>query len=1470
MTKAVLLLPFLPSEQSFTEIAPSSTSLLLMTRQTQQPSSQTQLLCQHSLLQRLGSFANDSANVFSTTLSLRLPVLTNPGVTLPQLWTLSFDKVPNLTPKLQDVIWKWLMNHPSMVVGVNGEDETETVNKLDYKTLLESFAQDAIQVYADEDTQWRTLTGRPKKNNPIGAFPFEALCVVAAAREDGATAVQITKQTGQDARSIFGRVNALMEQGLVSRFPYYAGHNTNLIVYRSFVAANRRKLGITTGNAASSGAAGVDIADFRTRLVDATCTAHNRIRQYLDLRDEMGCGKTRRLKSYFARAVRQLEANGYVKRVYVYPDPSKDEKYYCLKFLKPYVNTTDMAGVDEDDDEEEEEEEEVEPEEEEKIMGSLDVMDDTEGLRMEDVGEPTQPEENAHLIAFNRFYPLINQIFNLTRIRGSHGIPAMELCRLTAGISYTRMFSRYLEGFAERTTKNKTVKNKSDPELQYLNLIRGLDVNARTKYYRYVTEMNYRAFVGEAADPVWGNFRPLPTSGAKAAAKIYSALGDMQHKLGSEIPGVVLTATVTLPDGSEHQFVTFRGYNVTPASGVKISVQQGSGEGRPRGRPRKRPVDDETAAAAASDKPPPKKRGRKSKAEHERIRLEKEAAEAAAAAAALEAENNPVNETATEDTTAQEDTTVVSASGDQAVGESTISSVAEAAVAAVLAETDPVEIAVRQEAEAEEAAEKAAQAEIVPERLTSRGIVSFAAMERKSRILKLLAANNGVLEGGKQLEIMFDASYSRSRNGKVDSKTLNRDINQLEDDGKVYRLSVNVGKSRDSAIVRWMVVHASLPRDAPEVLDLKAQLIHRVKPGNAPGVTNPIRESLSGAFKLYHNPVANPRRSLGSEDKSPHRTQEPGSDGRWISDTRKAVPRKRKSLRPSNMDTQYDDYPDHPSLRQSQGDASSTYPHQQYQPQYSMDYAQEYSTQHPAYNSLNNQFTGLDDSMIEPEMIAQATLQSQSQQSSKRKSRKGDRLPSSDPLKILEHGIKRKSKLKIGATPSVSRSRMSGARRYDVEDNEKFFRLTIVARSFHGGSIPWQALAGPLRLPSYAAKAKWPRVRDIMGGAKVVPAAIEQFEDFFYEQYRKGTVAPFTRLEEVNLEELAELWQQHEPELLPDTTATSVPLLESYPDNQKRYHMSVPMDFDDSDPIDSVLSVQSMVKTEEALTNSPFLVKKTPVYVDPNPEAVQNAIAVIKSIIVSDDATYDEQAAKELLTPFGEQTVAEAVNQLDRQKVVNYVPRDMEKRNPGRNFAFSDKFWNAVSVRFSAGLEVFNEALNFDKSMRECVNSSHGLVMSRLAPDGSMMAILDLVYHRIIDTVRVNDTIGSLIKGYVSRSVDKDKLDCDIIFRGFESLSLDDAAQSVEVPPPTDGLRIWKGMHGEVNEPIWKHLTSLFALSVALRPGVTVDLLAVGLVNILTREEIEDVMLWLCEKQCLRKGECDGYWLMPGWYNVFA
>lgn len=1305
------------------------------------------------------------------------------------------------------------MHHPSMVVGVNGEDETDTVKSLDYKTLTETHPLDSIQVYTDEDTQWRTLTGRPKKNNPIGAFPFEALCVVAAAREDGATAVQITKQTGQDARSIFGRVNALMDQGLVSRFPYYAGHNTNLIVYRSFVAANRRKLGITTGNPGSSGAAGVDITDFRKRLVEATHLAHNRIRQYLDLRDEMGCGKTRRLKSYFARAVRQLEANGYVKRVYVYPDPAKDEKYYCLKFLKPYVNTTDMAGMDEDDEEEEEEEEEVEAEEEEKIMGSLDVMDDE--VKMEDVDEPLQPEENAHLISFNRFYPLINQIFNLTQIRGSHGIPAMELCRLTAGISYTRMFSRYLEGFAERTTKNKTVKNKSDPELQYLNLIRGLDVNARTKYYRYVTEMDYRAFVGEAPDPVWGNFRPFPVSGAKAATKIYSNLDDMQHKLGSEIPGVVLTATVTLESGEELRLVTFRGHNLAPASGVKISLQQGSGEVRPRGRPRKRPVEEDP------DKPPAKKRGRKSKVELERIRLEKEAAEKAE----KEAEG----------------------------------SIAEQAVAAVLAETDPVEIAVREEAAAEAAAEEP-EPEPVP--LTSRGVVSFAAMERKSRILKLLSANDGVLEGGKQLEIMFDASYSRSRNGKVDSKTLIRDINQLEDDGKVYRISVNVGKSRDTAIIRWMVVHSSLPRDAPQILDLKASLIHRTKVANGQSpAANPIRESLSGAFKLYHNPVANPRRSLGNEDKSPHRVQEPGSDGRWISDTRKTVPRKRKSMR-LHIDN-FNDFAHEHAVTEP----ASTYPHQQYQPQYSMDYAQEYSSQHPTYNALNNQFTtGLDDSLIEPEMIAQATLQSQP----KKRTKKGDRLPSSDPLKILEHGIKRKSKLKIGATPSVSRSRMSGARRYDVEDNEKFFRLTIVARSFHGGSIPWQSLAGPLRLPSYAAKAKWPRVRDIMGGAKVVPAAIEQFEDFFYEQYRQGNIAPFTKLEEVNLEDLANLWAIHEPELLPDTTATAFPLLESYQDNQKRYHMSVPLDFDDSDPIDTVLSVQSMVKTEEALTNSPFLVKSVPKYVDPNPKPVQEAIAVIKSIIVSDDATYDEQAAKELLTPFGETTVAEAVNQLDKQKVVNYIPRDMEKRNPGRNFAFSDKFWNAVSVRFSAGLEVFNEAMNFDKSMRECVNSSRGLVMSRLAPDGSMMAILDLVYHRIIDTVRVNDTIGSLIKGYVSRSVDKDKLDCDIIFRGFESLSLNDAAQNVDIPPPVEGYRIWKGMHGEVNMPIWKHVTSLFVLAVALRPGVTVDLLAVGLVNILTKEEIKDVMKWLCDKQCLRRGECDGYWLRQGWYNVFA
>lgn len=276
-------------------------------------------------------------------------------MSLEQLWKLSYDKVPHLTPKLQDVIWRWLMAHPSMVVAVDGEDETEKVRALGgYKELMSGFSAESVQVYADEDTQWRILTGRPKKNNPIGAFPFEALCVVAAAREDGATAVQITKQTGQDARSIFGRVNALMEQGLVSRFPYYDGHNTNLIVYRSFVAANRRKLGISAGGqTATAGSSGVDITDFRKRLVDATCNAHNRIRQFLDLRDEMGCGKTRRLKSYFARAVRQLEANGYVKRVYVYPDQEKAEKYYCLKFIKPYVNTTDMADGDDDEEEDE-------------------------------------------------------------------------------------------------------------------------------------------------------------------------------------------------------------------------------------------------------------------------------------------------------------------------------------------------------------------------------------------------------------------------------------------------------------------------------------------------------------------------------------------------------------------------------------------------------------------------------------------------------------------------------------------------------------------------------------------------------------------------------------------------------------------------------------------------------------------------------------------------------------------------------------------------------------------------------------------------------------------------------------------------------------------------------------------------------------------------------------------------------------
>lgn len=157
------------------------------------------------------------------------------------------------------------------------------------------------------------------------------------------TSVEIAKETGQDPRSINGRVGLLIDQGLVQRYPIVSsGISTHLIVYKRFIKDNRES-SFPRGNI------GIDMNQLRIAIVSSVKNAKNGLREHEDLRMEVGMDKSHRLQIAFNKAVRRLEAAGFIKRVIVKVKDRPDERFRCVKFVQDLPPDADNASSSESD-----------------------------------------------------------------------------------------------------------------------------------------------------------------------------------------------------------------------------------------------------------------------------------------------------------------------------------------------------------------------------------------------------------------------------------------------------------------------------------------------------------------------------------------------------------------------------------------------------------------------------------------------------------------------------------------------------------------------------------------------------------------------------------------------------------------------------------------------------------------------------------------------------------------------------------------------------------------------------------------------------------------------------------------------------------------------------------------------------------------------------------------------------------------
>ncbi|QGA14676.1 hypothetical protein EYB26_002332 [Talaromyces marneffei] len=227
----------------------------------------------------------------------------------------------HLDRALQEDLWGWLTLNPEVSVGQNKQ-----YNGL---SLSEAEAIAELRLFVSEERTWKALTGHEKNESKVPATEFFLLSIIASCRSQGILQTDLVRRSGQDARSVPKRTDALRTKGYIDKRQVQAkSAKTSLCTFSRFANA-------VDGDAERPEAKSIqsrDMIDF-----DAFCQDIFRIlKQYQiiarsDLKDELGFDDTWR-RRILSRAIRKLEAIGCVQRV-----KARSQFHDTMKSLHPCV-----------------------------------------------------------------------------------------------------------------------------------------------------------------------------------------------------------------------------------------------------------------------------------------------------------------------------------------------------------------------------------------------------------------------------------------------------------------------------------------------------------------------------------------------------------------------------------------------------------------------------------------------------------------------------------------------------------------------------------------------------------------------------------------------------------------------------------------------------------------------------------------------------------------------------------------------------------------------------------------------------------------------------------------------------------------------------------------------------------------------------------------------------------------------------
>ena len=244
-------------------------------------------------------------------------------ITIKELWTIASSYIDLHDDLLKSFLYNNVVSHPDTIILLSGKVTPD----IKYEDITQY--EESLQIGITDDRLWFTLTGHTKKEASVVGFAFDLLLEVAASKEKGINTMELARNTGQDPRSVTGRIKKFAHLVTTTQL-VFKGHLVKLLRLNRFVTEKPKKPYI-------------NIKQHLSDIVSTVKNSKNGVRQVIDLKREMGFDKEKRLSKAFTSAITWLDQQQYLKKVIVVSPTNPAIKIRCVQFLQDYI-PEDMVG----------------------------------------------------------------------------------------------------------------------------------------------------------------------------------------------------------------------------------------------------------------------------------------------------------------------------------------------------------------------------------------------------------------------------------------------------------------------------------------------------------------------------------------------------------------------------------------------------------------------------------------------------------------------------------------------------------------------------------------------------------------------------------------------------------------------------------------------------------------------------------------------------------------------------------------------------------------------------------------------------------------------------------------------------------------------------------------------------------------------------------------------------------------------